>query len=92
MDIFKQNWVQRIKTEPYTNIALNTDRNITYYEQKIGPAFDFNEITTRWCPTEEKRIRNRPRVIHFEIERDGRIEQNTRPPSLYNLRYARRQL
>ena len=54
--------------------------------------YEIKEKQMRYTPAVLDKIKQNPMLTHYEIERDGRLLQNTRPQSLYNLRYVRRPL
>ena len=126
MDVFKFNWTQRIKTEPFVNATLNSKRHTdkpygirywrripgqenvpnwiaarrTYLMSKIqiheGRRRKYGLHTTpiRNYNTVKRNVneRNAPALQKLEILSDSIKDpdawENTRPQSLYNLRYA----
>ena len=113
MDIFKYNWTDRIKKEPFTNYKLNSDkpRNKREIHYTVKRKRNNDEVSThkRWLhynPIALRAINYMPRapqdentmlpLAAYRVEErakvTGRIENplydNTRPNSLYNLRYA----
>ena len=116
MDIFKHNWTDRMKKEPYINKVLNFTppdqivlKNVTKYmrkkhrfvEEKLPYPYtkkNHYEVVTflkdnppvRRDFMEHKDVQTES----FDLVRNGQVldeyplYDNTRPNSLYNLRYA----
>ena len=117
MDVFKQNWTQRIHTDPYVNFLLNTedkyethkDRVIYYKEYdkddnipitatKVDGRYFrrvWRKYTDRVYKERKEYIKTLPEHLRYlevkwsdPVLLDRELNENTRPQSLYNLRYA----
>lgn len=125
MDVFKQNWGQRIQHDPYVNFVLNSDTKIdvedptyvvyyVYYgdePSKMNPG-SMKEVNGEYYQKRQRRY-NPDRLpfhratalknpvglqeVRFKYKdgretpittQETRLHDNTRPQSLYNLRYA----
>ena len=118
MDVFQQNWTQRMHKEPFTNYILNSKgqkdnkikmqyiqfvrrgaRSVPEYDTQI---VDWNEraeqdakeivkrdeIRIKRGLTDAPDQRNQYYGYKYEVLKGGKLYDNSRPISLYNLNYA----
>ena len=125
MDVFNQNWTQRMKTDPWTNAVLNSKRErvvsgkprflrywrgysqdewnaVKYKQLEFEPYYDkiYLHHRKKYSPERHNKVKQRVRrnpeqynkveVVSFapSVHQDPDMWENTRPQSLYNLRYA----
>lgn len=119
MDVFNQNWNQRMQSDPYVNFVLNSDDRVETHETHIKywtvyatkkPAFKipkdviekngiyyrkrkskFTAKNIRYADKQDKKLPKDLRKKEYKWSEPihyKELHDNTRPQSLYNLRYA----